>query len=217
MRIGSERKAAQLCEMLRIQLDTMLKQSDQATIERAETINRLTKKLNELQKQYDDLICMRSVTETSSNSHKLYETINYLENAKQEREQLCQQLQEKNNDLEEQVRLYEAMQLCSSSSSTGGSSSTSSSSSSSSSSNPINCRDSIDLNESGISSTSNQHSTTTATSNEQLKKELERALNLIKSKRIEIQKYQQEIQKLKQEAKDTKLLQLPPQTTSCSQ
>ena len=161
----------QLCELLRVQLDQSLKQSDQALIERGDTINRLNKRLLELQKQYDDLLVLRNLNsnEVSQTNMKLYEKITYLENTNQDREKYFQQLQDRNNDLEEQVKLFEAMQLINATS-----------------------HDSID------------HSTSTQSANESiitLKKELERSLNLLKVKRNDIQKYQNEIQKLKEQAK----------------
>ena len=166
-----------LCDLLRSQLDQSLKQSDQALIERGETINRLNKRLLELQKQYDDLLVLRNInsSEVSQTNMKLYEKITYLENVNQDREKYFQQLQERNKDLEEQVKLFEAMQLC-------------------------NQQQQHLLSDSNITehgSLLSSTAATTPTTNDTLKKELERSLNLLKAKRNDITKYQNEIQKLK--------------------
>jgi hypothetical protein len=159
----------QLCDLLRSQLDQSLKQSDQALIERGDTINRLNKRLLELQKQYDDLLILRNLNsnEVSQTNLKLYERITYLENMNQDREKYFQQLQDRNKDLEEQVKLNEAMHLCQQQQQ------------------QQNVSDSTEFN-----TTANESVIT-------LKKELERSLNLLKVKRNDIQKYQNEIQKLK--------------------
>jgi hypothetical protein len=83
-----------LCEQLKVQLDGLLKQNDNALIERSETIQRLNKKLNELQKQNDELM-MRQPSSGSYDA-KLVEKID--------------QLNQKNLELEEHVRLLEAIQ-----------------------------------------------------------------------------------------------------------
>ncbi len=85
-----------LCEQLKVQLDGLLKQNDNALLERSETIQRLNKKLNDLQKQNDDLLIKQSSGNVMHNDAKLMEKID--------------SLNQKNFELEEHVRLLEAIQ-----------------------------------------------------------------------------------------------------------
>ncbi len=83
-----------LCEQLKVQLDGLLKQNDNALLERSETIQRLNKKLNDLQKHNDELM-IKQPSSTLTDA-KLVEKIGILN--------------QKNSELEEHVKLLEAIQ-----------------------------------------------------------------------------------------------------------
>ncbi len=130
----------------------------------------MTKNLNDLQTKYDKEVLLVTLNNNSnqSNAHSL---VSQLTAELEQKSSVIHELNEKCNELEDQVRLYEALKL------TG----------------PNNAANSSN----GAEAANQTHPDQSIVGT--LQRELERSLNTIRLKRVEVQRCQEEIERLKSE------------------
>ena len=148
----------QAYEILKIEYDKFRKDSDSTLLERNDMISRL-------KKQNSDMLVSSSYNDSVNITLKLNEKIRFLEDGIRERDKQLERLQTHVNELEEQVKLNDAM----------------------------------NANDSSTKCNNNSNLMSTSTSNDTLRKEVRGLMDTLKTKRSDIEKYQKEIQRLKDE------------------